>query len=214
MVAVLRLRGGGSHEMAAKNEEAYGRVKGGALKLKGSTEAIGGKMKKKKKKKKDKNGDDEDIVVDEDPQQCAGQILSNTTTVMGKETIFREVMENGDVLLIMHPNTLAYETRTIKAVLSNVSILIDEPFSSDLISYTDFQFIRNPHARKAAHKDKTDKDKAAKKLKIKESRTFKYRVKKPGVAGTWVEHSETIQSECDASTLLDMRMKHAHDRHC
>ena len=109
---------------------------------------------------------------------------------------------------------LAYETRTIKAVLSNVSLLIDEPFSSDLISHTDYQFIRNPHARKEKANEKKTADKAAKKLKVLESKTFKYRVRKPGVAGTWVEHSERLDGEMSSSQLLDMRMKHAHDRLC
>jgi len=202
--------------MEAREDAAFARVKKGALTLKGQVDPIGGKKKKKKKSKRDREGDDEgeDITIDEDPQQGVGEILSNTTTVMGKETNFKDVMENGDVLLIMHPTTLAYETRTVKAVLSNVSLLIDEPFSSDLISNQAYQFIRNPHARNERKKEKSQVDKAAKKLKVKESKTFRYRVKKPGVAGTWVEHTERLKGEMQSSDLLDMRMKYAHDRHC
>merc|ERR1712072_1616538 len=104
---------------------------------------------------------------------------------MGKETSFKEQAENGDMIIIMHPTTLGYETRSIKAVLSNVSILLDEPFSTDLISYQSYQFIRNPHARAERKKETMNADKAAKKLKTKDSKTLTYRVKKPGAYGVY-----------------------------
>jgi len=134
---------------------------------------------------------------------------------MGKETGFKDFLENGDVILIMHPTTLAYETRTVKAVLSDVSLLIEEPFSTDLISYQSYQYIRNPHARKERKLEKVHKDKAATKLKSLESRTFRYRVKKANsTVGTWEEVVERRKEEMSSSELLDLRSKYAHDRHC
>merc|ERR1711934_719203 len=97
-----------------------------------------------------------------------GTILTNATSVMGKDTVFKTVMQSGDVLLVMHPNTLAYETRTIKAVLSDVSLLLSEPFSTDLISWIDYQYIINPHARKERVDQEVEKVKKQKKEKKEE----------------------------------------------
>merc|ERR1712072_231545 len=103
---------------------------------------------------------------------------------MGKDTLFKDQMENGDVLLILHPNTLQWETRNVKAVLSNVSILLDEPFSTDLITYMSYQFMKNVEARKDRKDAAAASVKAAKKLKNAENKTFRYQTKTGSVWGT------------------------------
>ena len=45
-------------------------------------------------------------IVSEILRKAPGSLCAvAATTVMGKETNFKDVMENGDVLLIMHPTT-------------------------------------------------------------------------------------------------------------
>lgn len=45
---------------------------------------------------------------------------------------------------------LREETRIVKMVLSNISIAISSPFSSDLISTTKFRFIKAPRVELSA----------------------------------------------------------------
>merc|ERR1711934_187422 len=195
--------------MASRDQAQYNKVLGGKLKMKGL--ALETKKKKRKRHREEAAAGEQES---EEPQHGAGSILSNATSVMGKDSVFSECMQSGDCLLVMHPTTLAYETRTIKAVLSNVSLLLSEPFSSDLISYTDYQYIINPHARQEKIDDQNQKIKKEKKEKREAGRTFTYQTKAAGAWGTLKTVTEKLSHTATKSTLLDMRCKKVHDRHC
>jgi hypothetical protein len=54
--------------------------------------------------------------------------------------------DNGYLLIVFsaHPTTMADETKIVRMVLSNVSIGISSPFSSDLITSSTFRYIKSP----------------------------------------------------------------------
>ena len=109
------------------------------------------KDKKKKKDKKRKREEKEGEGGEEEEEEYIpilqvgdGRIISSGVTVTGTETCFMKQLGHGDAIVIQHPYTLEQETRIITMVLSDVSIGISSPFSSDLISGTKFEFIKKP----------------------------------------------------------------------
>jgi hypothetical protein len=57
---------------------------------------------------------------------------------IGTGTKFMMQLTAGDALIVQHPYTLEQETRIITMVLSDCSLGISSPFSSDLISGVNF----------------------------------------------------------------------------
>ncbi|KAG9410735.1 hypothetical protein AC1031_018758 [Aphanomyces cochlioides] len=128
----------------------YSKTVGGKLQLKGGLD-LSLKKKKKKKRKAERDEDGNEIKEDhlEEFQlvklQGSGRIHTSGTTVMGKMgTRFSHELSIGDALIILHPTSLKEETRIVTMVLSDVSISISSPFSSDLISTTTFSYIKAP----------------------------------------------------------------------
>eukprot|EP01017_Pseudomicrothorax_dubius_P006889 TRINITY_DN12055_c0_g1_i2.p1 TRINITY_DN12055_c0_g1~~TRINITY_DN12055_c0_g1_i2.p1 ORF type:complete len:179 (-),score=60.19 TRINITY_DN12055_c0_g1_i2:128-604(-) len=144
-----------------------------------------------------------------------GRILTSKATVHGKDTKFMKELENGDKIIIMHPTTLAKEERKIKAVLSDRSLMIDEPFSSDLISFTHFDYQKKPIFKEA---DATLDEQYREKLNTlsksiqKPTSTLEYREKK----GMWGYKTVTkkVEGELTREQLLDMRSKKSRDKFC
>ena len=66
------------------------------------------------------------------------------TTIYGHDTDFMAELVIGDAVMISHPTTLDDETRIVRMVLSNSSISISSPFSSDLITTTPFRYVKAP----------------------------------------------------------------------
>ena len=217
--------------------EDYGRSVGGRLTLKGGLELSRSKKHKKKHKKHKKqkrereDGEDEDGGAAEEPEQQivilkgTGRISSSGTAVRGHEgSRFMKEMDNGDAIIITHPTTLVDETRIVNMVLSDVSLSISSAFSSDLISTTEFRYVKVPKK-----KEEEDALKAVKKRKKdleteKEAfgtfagdlgSTFVYRVKKAGAAGGYAIHTESMDGGgLSREELLDMRTKKVSDRFC
>ena len=131
---------------------SYGSFRGGALSLKGG-------MKKKKRKARDDDaaappteafsvaagagdgdGDDELQVL-----VGSGRISTSGTTVHGHDdTLFMREISVGDAIIVKHPATLCDETRIVKFVLSDLSLSISSPFSTDLCSTCKFRYIKAP----------------------------------------------------------------------
>ena len=144
---------------------------------------------------------------------------------MGYESLFMNELAVGDALVITHPKTLTDETRIVKMVLSNVSISISSPFSTDLVTTCTFRYISAPKV------EESDDVKRAAEKKMKVSRedhavgdyagsggtTLVYRRKKEGnVGGSNGYHivTERLTEEKTRSELLEMRSKYKSDRHC
>ncbi|CAM9607349.1 unnamed protein product [Choristocarpus tenellus] len=215
----------------------------GRLIFKGGEAAVSerGKKKikaKKRKEREEKNmlvvrtaeggaesgtGDARGASVEEDemrPIGGTGRMTSSGTTVHGHEAKFMDELNVGDAVIITHPTTLREETRIVKMVLSNVSISISSPFSTDLISTTPFRFIKAPRQEESAE----SKAEAAKKRKLQEENTAFGTY--AGAAGTKLVYRQRtamgnykivevdIEEGKTREELLDMRATKKADRHC
>ncbi|CAM9610952.1 unnamed protein product [Ascophyllum nodosum] len=154
------------------------------------------------------------------PVSGTGRITSSGTAVQGHEAKFMEELHAGDAILITHPTTLREETRIVKMVLSNMSIGISSPFSSDLISTTKFRFIRAPRVELSAEAKKEE----AKRQKTQEEdsafgtyagaagKRLVYRERTP--QGNYRIIERTVDEVMTREQMLDMRSKKKADRHC
>mmetsp|Transcript_27947 Transcript_27947/g.83757 ORF Transcript_27947/g.83757 Transcript_27947/m.83757 type:complete len:216 (-) Transcript_27947:30-677(-) len=211
----------------------YAKVKrgGGKLKLKG------GGMKKKRKaadglprppKAAPAPGDaaaeeeEEDFTV----ENGSGRISSSGTTVRGHEgTKFMTELAPGDAVIITHPTTLIEETRIVRMVLSDVSIAISSPFSTDLISTCTFRYIAAPRKEQSA--DERNAQRRAQAVAREDGAvgdyaggggtTLVYRTRKKGAVGGsngWHIVTEQLSEAKTRTELLEMRSKYKSDRHC
>ncbi|CAM9762461.1 unnamed protein product [Discosporangium mesarthrocarpum] len=214
---------------------------GGRLVFKGGEAAVSAKGKKKAKAKKRKQreeqeraavaaaegvsstldaGTDGRVEVEFRPVGGTGRMTSSGTTIHGHEAKFMDELHVGDAVIIKHPTTLRDETRIVKMVLSNVSISVSSPFSSDLISTTSFRYIKAPREEETEE----SKAEAEKKRKLNEESTAFGTY--AGGAGTKLVYRERTAMgnyrivEVDTEggktreELLDMRTTKKADRHC
>ena len=153
-----------------------------------------------------------------------GRFLSSGTAVQGKETRFQSELAIGDAIVVRHPTTLREETRIVTMVLSDISIAISSPFSTDLISTVPFQYVKAPKRRldEAAARDaKRQKQSDAEKQAfgtyagggaLGECITF--RRKKAGAFGGYeIVTQRNTQGSLSREDLLDMRCSNKGDRH-
>lgn len=166
-----------------------------------------------------KNQEDIEIKI----QVGTGRITSSATVIHGHYTKFLSELEVGDALIIMHPMSLVEETKIVRMVLSDTSISISSPFSSDLISTTLFKYIKAPKDR-VEEESKSIKQEMEKKRKMEEEafgtyasnsgEKIVYRVKKTGSFGGYKIITETSNENISRGSLLDIRSKKKSDRHC
>eukprot|EP01029_Cantina_marsupialis_P017258 TRINITY_DN386_c1_g1_i1.p1 TRINITY_DN386_c1_g1~~TRINITY_DN386_c1_g1_i1.p1 ORF type:complete len:202 (+),score=65.75 TRINITY_DN386_c1_g1_i1:67-672(+) len=198
----------------------YGRVVAGKLNLRG------GDLKKKKKRRKRKRTREEiESESEEEPQTLrkmigSGKILTSGTVVMGYETKFDEELANGDAIQIRNPTTLVEETRLITAVLSNVSISLSTPFSTDVITRSSFHYFKKPK-EKLSKEEKTKRRKSEKKKHNTEAfgtysdvDTVTFRVKSKSAYGGYTIVKQKTGGELTRSELLEKRVGMKADRHC
>ena len=206
---------------------SYGSFRGGALSLKGG-------MKKKKRKARDDDaaappteafsvaagagdgdGDDELQVL-----VGSGRISTSGTTVHGHDdTLFMREISVGDAIIVKHPATLCDETRIVKFVLSDLSLSISSPFSTDLCSTCKFRYIKAPkeeenfEAVADAKRSKVIREEnAAFGTYASDGGTkFVYRTKH---GFGYKIHTSTTDAAMTRESLLDMRAKKKSDRHC
>jgi hypothetical protein len=131
----------------------------------------------------------------------------------------------GESLLVRHPQTLQLEERIVTSILSNRSLTIHEPFSSDFVSTTEF-FVISHSRRKEAESSRVKQEpgdehderpeesvqgRLDKKLRDGGS-IVTYQVK----SGQWGYKSvaENIGKEVSKEDLLNMRIKKVHDKYC
>ncbi len=144
-------------------------------------------------------------------------------TVTGTETRFMKELSAGDAIIIQHPHTFEQETRIVTMVLSDISIGISSPFSSDLINGTKFEFIKKPKEEEDAGAD--ERRKRQKRADVEKAafgtyadtngETITYRVRNPGAFGTYKIVTEKVNgSSKTRSDLLGERCKKKADRFC
>jgi hypothetical protein len=210
----------------------YARTIGKKLKFKGSDNDVfkkTKKKKKKKKKKKDRKRKKEEVEEEEEyvPVKLLGhgRIITSNTSVTGQgDTRFSSELQVGDCIVVQHPTSLRTETRVVRMVLSQISIAISSPFSTDLITPTRFYYIKAPPKKV----DKSEIEDKKKRRKISEQKnafgtytdtteqgsTFTYRVRKKGLGMSYHIVTERASGTNSRETLLDKRSKKKHDRYC
>lgn len=120
--------------------------------------------------------------------------------------------------------SLQEETRIVKMVLSDVSISISSPFSSDLVSTTVFYYIKAPQV--AINPHDTEAEKASKKKQEEKfafgtyaggtssGSVYTYRVRTNTAYGGYKIITEEQTGDASREDLLDKRRKMKADRYC
>eukprot|EP00922_Rhytidocystis_sp_ex-Travisia-forbesii_P009989 GHVS01014619.1.p2 GENE.GHVS01014619.1~~GHVS01014619.1.p2 ORF type:complete len:296 (+),score=93.59 GHVS01014619.1:99-986(+) len=172
--------------------------------------------------------------------EASGRIVTTGTTVQGFATKFmEEKVRTGDELLLQHPKTMEVEERVVVGVLSNRSATIDSPFSSDLISTTNFCVRKTSEVlEQAARKrlaaaagggggDGDEKgegglnelvqDEISKRLQRKltgqQSKKFVSVREKSGMWG-YKTISRQVKGNASSEQMLDIRCKQGRDKYC
>mmetsp|Transcript_35262 Transcript_35262/g.94413 ORF Transcript_35262/g.94413 Transcript_35262/m.94413 type:complete len:203 (-) Transcript_35262:324-932(-) len=167
----------------------------------------------------------EEVEATEQPIQVlsgSGRISTSGTAVQGHDsTKFMDELHHGDAIIITHPTTLMDETRIVTMVLSNVSISISSPFSSDLISTLAFRYVKAPkekrevvvdeHAKR--QKKARDEDAAFGTYGGELGTKFVYRERKRQGTGYLIK-TEAMTTQRSRGELLDMRAGKKADRMC
>jgi len=199
---------------------------GGRLKFKGENADL--KKRKRVDREKEPAEKVEQLSAVEEPFEVKieagkGRITSSGVTVQGHETAFMDQLSVGDAIIITHPSTLADETKVVRMVLSNTSIGISSAFSRDLISTTEFRFVKAP---KVAQDLEREQERKRERLQADEKAAvgtyasaggsvFTYRVKKEGASGGYKIITESVSGGAKTrGELLDMRATKKADRHC
>ncbi|KAJ8601790.1 hypothetical protein CTAYLR_006811 [Chrysophaeum taylorii] len=203
---------------------SYSRVKAGGLKLKGGVKRSG----QTKKRQAEESREVAPVASEEEEMKVqvgTGRLSTSGTTVHGFDTKFMDELVVGDAIIVTHPTTLTEETRIVKMVLSNASISISSPFSSDLSSTCSFRYISAPREVETAEM----KEARLKKLKVVREdgavgdyagsggTTFVYRKRKAGAVGGSNGYQivkERLHEHKTRTELLEMRVKYKSDRHC
>lgn len=155
-------------------------------------------------------------LVEYKPQQGIGRILTSGKSVHGKDTRFMQELKVGDELIIRNPSTLVQEVRKISAVLSDKSAGIDDPFTVDLVSYSQYEYRKQNEMKE---KEMTLDEKYQKKLsemskKIKkEEKTILETREKKGMWG-YKKVQKELDGELSKEQLLDIRSKKNRDKFC
>ena len=198
---------------------------GGKLKLKGS----GKNLDRYKKKVADEPEVPEDEKIDFNetlqepqlveytPENGTGRIITSSTTIHGKDTKFQVQLNNGDFLIVMNPNTLQKEERELAVVLSDKSASLKAPFSSDIVSFSQFEFRKKPELKvqdqSLGEEYKERLDSMSKKIKKPDQdAVLEYREK----TGMWGYKTikQKMDKEMTREQLLDMRTKKSRDKFC
>jgi hypothetical protein len=129
-------------------------------------------------------------------------------------------MKPGDALQVRHPVSNKDEVRIVKMVLSDSSAGINAPFSSDLVSGTQFYVLKLPKAtddpetlREQERQRKLQEERGAFGTYASEGgKTLTYRVKTG--SGGYKIVTEQLNEEKSREALLDMRAKKKSDKFC
>ena len=153
----------------------------------------------------------------------SGRVVVSGLTVQGLDTKFKEEIELGDTLIILNPQTHVEESRLVTAVLTNRSITIDQPLSSDFVSTVEAKvrkdsetIIQKSDIKRIKKEDDVDDEKILKEAfeeKLENQQThFSYQER----TGMWGYRTVTqlVDEQLTRSDLLDRRAKKVHDKYC
>ncbi|KAL4502136.1 hypothetical protein ABPG72_000371 [Tetrahymena utriculariae] len=170
-----------------------------------------------KKDHKSKGQDDQPKILTFEPEDGQGRILTSSTTIQGDGTKFLSQVKKDDFLIMQNPQSLAKEERKIACVMSDKSLLLYKPFSSDVMSFTQYWFRKQDEIeQKEEDIEDVYKNKflgLTKKInKEKDSQILEYREKK----GMWSYNTvkKEVSKDQSREQLLDQRAKKGRDKFC
>lgn len=123
---------------------------------------------------------------------------------------------------VNHPTSLTFEERTVTSILSQRTLTIDSPFSTDLISKTAYMYFTptlqstscngsSPPSDNEAHLNTSLQLEST----IKNSQPSKLVVREKTGMWTYTVRTEELNQEYTAEELLDMRIKRTgRDKYC
>ncbi|CAE8720212.1 unnamed protein product, partial [Polarella glacialis] len=157
----------------------------------------------------------------------SGRIVSNTTTVHGFETKFKDEVEVGDTVMLHHPISLEVEMRLVMSVLSQRSMVLHQGFSKDCASTCEYHVRKDSlkiqekaKAEVAEGADPSElQDAASKELQRLLDKKLKKQAKLVTVrekSGMWGYKSVTrkVEKGASAEDMLDERCKEGRDKWC
>eukprot|EP00435_Cladocopium_sp_Y103_P027567 s3650_g6.t2 len=144
------------------SSSSFAGVKRTALSFKGEA----GREKKKRRGKADTGDDVVNVEGGEAPEKeidvpvvpGSGRIVTNTTTIHGFETKFKDELEVGDTIMVHHPTSLEVELRMVVSVLSQRSSVLHQAFSKDLSSTCEFHIRKDSLKIKEKAKAEIEED--------------------------------------------------------
>ena len=139
-----------------------------------------------------------------------GRIVSNGLTIQGLETLFKDELEVGDAIMIKHPQTSLREERRVVSIVSQRSLSVDRPFSSDFVSTTEFRIQKHRPAQSQVTGLKTEMGVDLPDNENTSTLTYQ------GKIGPWSRQTvtEMLDKHVTEEELLDMRCKKVHDKYC
>lgn len=156
-----------------------------------------------------------------------GRIVCSGTTIQGMETRFKEQLDIGDIISIHHPQSLLQEDRNVTSVLSQRSLTVDRPFSSDFVSTIEYGILKpaasisgrtTDHGVNDMRKEEvTGLEDHQRSIMTKGTyqpegdQTLTYREK---VGMSYRTVSMKVDKEMSREDLLDLQTKKSHDRYC
>lgn len=149
-----------------------------------------------------------------------GRIVCSGVTVQGMETRFKEQVTVGDILQIYHPQTLIQEERMVASILSQRSLTIASPFSSDFVSTIEYMIRKTPKESEISS-DAPVKTEASttsphqvsqsNELLGNGDKILTYREK---VGMSYRTVAVKVDQNMSKEDLLDLQTKKSHDRYC
>lgn len=174
----------------------------------------------------DMDDDEDDIPM----VPGSGRIVSTTLTLHGMESKFKEELEVGDTIMVHHPVSLQVEMRVVVSVLSQRSCVVDQAFSKDLVSTTDYHIRKDSYKLKEKAKEKIGDTEAAEDPKAVQDaaseelqRQLEKRMKKQRKVVTVREKtgmwgykmvSKKLDKAASQEEMLDERCKQGRDKYC
>ncbi|CAK8987342.1 Uncharacterized protein SCF082_LOCUS929 [Durusdinium trenchii] len=212
------------------SSSSFAGVKRTALSFKGE----GGKEKKKRRTKVeneepvDAEGQVRAAATESDVPVVpgSGRIVTNTTTVHGFETKFKDELEVGDTIMVHHPTSLEVELRMVVSVLSQRSSVLHQAFSKDLSSTCEYHIRKDSLKIKEKAKAEIEEDNpellqdaASRELQRQLDKRLKKQAKTVSVrekTGMWGYKVVTkkLSKASSAEDALDERCKQGRDKWC
>eukprot|EP01067_Filipodium_phascolosomae_P009798 Filipodium_phascolosomae@DN976_c0_g1_i1.p1 len=164
----------------------------------------------------DNDNNDEQV----DPmQEGTGRLVTSGTSVHGFETSFKSEIKLGDKLFILHPTNIIVESRVVIHILSDRNCTIHEPFSSDLLSTTEYKIKHEgleEKVKESLEASPDDMENAVQQALAKRIKKQKSELVTREKTGMWGYKSVRVKldKEYTQEELLDMRVKKGRDKHC